>query len=254
MVDLTIITAHYNDIPNLLKTYNSILEQSFDNWKLYIIDSFTPNIYKLLNKKILNDPKVTLFQVESGIYDAINFGILISSSKYFQILNCGTTYSTDMSLINSMRVINDIDIKKGSMVHFFEMEIISKDKKVYLNKPSKFIHPLKCGHESTIFPNRSKDKIIHHHNYKLAADLGLIMDYSDLYSQYFHKTPLVKYPKGGYSDTEIKVLDKTINNFIILKEILLRFKLIAAFYMVNRLLKDILRMNILKIFKSFLSK
>ena len=218
-----------------------------------VFDSFTPNLYKLLDNEILNNPKVTLFQVKSGIYDAMNFGILMSSSKYFQILNCGTTYSTDKSLINSMKIINDIDINNGSMVHFFEMEILSEDKKVYLNKPSKFTHPIKCGHESTIFPNRLKDKIIHSHKYKLSADLGLIIDYSDLYSQYFHKTPLVKYPKGGYSDTEIKIFDKIIYNFIILKEIFLRFKLIAAFYMINRLVRDLFRMSMLKIFKSFLS-
>ena len=67
------------------------------------------------------------------------------------------------------------------------------------------------------------------------------------------KTPLVKYPKGGYSDMEIKVLDKIIYNIIILKEIFLRFKLIAAFYMINRLVRDLFRISMLKIFKSILS-
>ena len=58
MIDLTVITAHYKDVKNLIKTYKSLNSQSFKNWKLLVVDSFTPNIFNLLSVEILNDSRV----------------------------------------------------------------------------------------------------------------------------------------------------------------------------------------------------
>ena len=113
MIELTIITAHYNNIESLIKTYKSISSQTYKKWKLYVVDSFTPKIKNLIGKDILNDPRVKLYQVKSSIYDAMNFGILMASSKYIQILNSGTTYHSRFSLEKSMNIIEELNIKNG---------------------------------------------------------------------------------------------------------------------------------------------
>ena len=127
------------------------------------------------------------------------------------------------------------------MLHFFEMEIIGQGKINNLIKPSRFSHPLKCGHEATIYPNRLRNKIMHNHRYKISADIAFIIDYSDIYKAFFHDFPLVKYPKGGYSDSDDLFLEKILSNFLILKRILKRFKFIPSFLIIIRLIKDLLK-------------
>ena len=241
MIELTIITAHYNNIESLIKTYKSISSQTYKKWKLFIIDSFTPKIKYLIGKDILNDKRVKLYSLKSSIYDAMNFGILMSSSNYIQILNSGTTYHSRFSLEKSMNIIEEFHIKNGPMLHFFNMQVMDKEKIFYINKPSKFSHPLRCGHEAAIYPNRFKDKILHHHKYKIGADLGFMMEYADGYKTVYHKSIFVNYPKGGYSDSKDKFVEKFLSHLIILKELLLRTKITASILLIVRILKDLIR-------------
>ena len=118
MIDLTVITAHYKDIKNLLKTYNSLNCQSFKNWKLLVLDSFTPNIFNLLSSEILNDSRVTILPLESSIYDAMNCGILMANTHYFQILNSGSIYTSNFVLEKTMQIVNDFHNKLGPKLHF----------------------------------------------------------------------------------------------------------------------------------------
>ena len=241
MIELTIITAHYNNIEGLIKTYKSISSQTYKKWKFYIVDSFTPKIKNFIGKEILNDPRVKLYEVKSSIYDAMNFGILKASSKYIQILNSGTTYHSRFSLEKSMNIIEKLHIKNGVMLHFFNMQVMAKDKILYINKPSRFSHPLRCGHEAAIYPNRLKGKILHYHKYKIAADLGFIIDNSDRYKTVYHDFIFVDYPKGGYSDSKDKFFEKLLSHLIILKELLIRNKISASILLMTRILKDLIR-------------
>ena len=241
LIDLTVITAHYNDIKNLIKTYKSLRSQSFKNWKLLVVDSFTPNIFDLLSSEILNDTRVTILPLESSIYDAMNYGILLANSHYFQILNSGTTYKSNFVLEKTMKKVNDFHNKQGASLHLFEMEIIDKGKIIFLNKPKNIYFPIQCGHEATIYPNKYKDKILHNQKYNVAADSAFIIDYADKYVPIFHNFPLVKYPKGGVSDTKYDINEKLLSHLLILKKTLLRMKLIASFYLIIRILKDLTR-------------
>ena len=129
LIDLTVITAHYKDIKNLIKTYKSLRNQSFKNWKLLIIDSFTPNIFNLLSSEIQNDTRVTILPLESSIYDAMNCGILMANTHYFQILNSGSIYTSNFVLEKTMQIVNDFHKKLGPKLHLFQMEIIAKDQR-----------------------------------------------------------------------------------------------------------------------------
>ena len=105
MKSLSIITAHYNDTTQLVKTYYSLASQTYKNWELLIIDSYTFNFYQNIDKKILNDQRVQIISLESGIYDAMNYGILKISNDYFQILNAGTIYSSKFVLEKCMTFV-----------------------------------------------------------------------------------------------------------------------------------------------------
>ena len=58
MFNLTIITAHFNNIKELILTINSLKAQTYKNWNLIIIDSFTPYLFEKLSDSIKNDFRV----------------------------------------------------------------------------------------------------------------------------------------------------------------------------------------------------
>ena len=241
MIDLTVITAHYKDIQNLIKTYKSLNCQTYKNWKLLIIDSFTPDIFNSLGGEILNDSRVTILSLDSSVYDAMNCGILMANTHYFQILNSGSTYTSNFVLEKTMKIINDFDNKRGPKLHLFEMEIMDKGKMIFLSKTKNIYFPIQFGHESTIYPNKYKNKILHNQKYNMAADLAFVIDYADKYESIFHDFPLVRYPKGGASDTKHDFNEKSFSNLLILKKLLIRRKLIASFLLIIRILKDVIR-------------
>ena len=247
LIDLTVITAHYKDIKNLIKTYKSLRNQSFKNWKLLIIDSFTPNIFNLLSSEIQNDTRVTILPLESSIYDAMNCGILMANTHYFQILNSGSIYTSNFVLEKTMQIVNDFHNKLGPKLHLFQMEIIDKGKIIFLDKPKKSYFPIQCGHESTIYPNKYRDKILHNQKYIYAADIAFIIDYADKYEPIFHDFTLIRYPKGGDSDTKHNFNKKTFSYLSILKKFLVRIKLIASFHLIIRISKHLMRRIIYQI-------
>ena len=240
MTNLTIITAHFDNINELSFTYNSLESQTYKQWKLCIVDSYTPNLFDRLPNKILNDYRVEIIQQESGIYDAMNIGILNVNTTYFQILNSGTIYSSNISLESSMREIEDLTMKFGAMVHAYKMELINNNSTVKL-RFSRFTYPFNCGHESTIYPTLKKNRIIHYHKYKVSSDCNFLLDYSDLYKVYFHKYPLVKYPKGGFSDSPHLFFQKIEGYLLLLVKTISRARIGASIYLINRIVKDIIR-------------
>ena len=170
----------------------------------------------------------------------MNLGILQVNTDYFQILNSGTTYFSETSLELSMREIDNLTIKFGYLVHTYKMAIINL-KKVKSSKLMKFTYPFNCGHESTIYPNPKKNRILHYHKYKISADCNFLLDYSDYYKVYFHENILVRYPKGGYSDSPDLFLEKIEGYLLLLIKTFFKFKLGASIYLLNRISKDYLR-------------
>ena len=181
---LSIITAHFDNTSELIKTYNSLASQTYENWDLLIIDSFTPKLLQNIDSNLLKDPRVKVISLKSGIYDAMNFGILSVSKDYFQILNAGTIYTSKFILEKCMNSVTNTHNKYGKKMHLFQMEITGL-KKQYKNIPSPLFFPYLCGHEATIYPQKSDAKILHNQKYKIAADLFFLLDYGDFYKKYY---------------------------------------------------------------------
>tara|TARA_B100000886_G_scaffold333211_2_gene286868 strand:+ start:1862 stop:2638 length:777 start_codon:yes stop_codon:yes gene_type:complete len=236
---LSIVTAHYNDTPQLVKTYYSLVSQTYKNWELIIIDSFTYNFYQDVDKNILNDQRVKIISLRSGIYDAMNYGILSVSTDYFQILNAGTIYTSEFILEKCMHIVTKFHEKYGHRMHLFQMEIMGL-KNAYKNIPSPLFFPFRCGHEATIYPQKSEGKILHSQRFKVAADLFFLLEYGDFFKKKYYSFSLVKYPKGGRSDSDHKIKEKIFGNFLIFLKTLKRLRLISSLFAINRIIKDLI--------------
>ena len=223
---LTIITSHYKDLEGLLTTWKSIKNQTYKRWEWIIVDSFTDNFKSLLPEDLLSNNSIKIYQLETSIYDAMNFGILQTKSDFYHFLNCNSTYSSE-TILEEIFLILKNDKYSIRFLHTFEMRI-TKENFHYIQSPKNYKYPYTSGHEATIFPLIKKDKILIRSYKGVIADMIFMFENSLKFKIKSYKMIFVNYPKGGYSDS-IKLTKNKIkgySNFFLI--LLLRGKLIQA--------------------------
>lgn len=234
---LTVITSHFKDIKGLLSTWDSLKKQTYKRWQWIIVDSYTENFKSLLPKDLLSNNSIKIYQLESSIYDAMNFGILKTKTDFYHFLNCNSTYSSETILEEIFFILNN---KKNSknFLHTFEMLITYKNVN-YIQSPVTFKYPYTSGHEATIFPFIKKDKILIRSYKGVIADMIFMFENSLKFRIKSYKIRFLNYPKGGYSDsinlTKNKI--KGYSSFLLI--LLLRGKLIPALITIYRIIGEI---------------
>ena len=92
MPKLSIITINYNNCTCLEKTIESVLSQTSQNFEYIVVDGNSTDRSKEIISHYAN---LKLFDIiwisepDTGIYNAMNKGIRLSSGDYIQFLNSG---------------------------------------------------------------------------------------------------------------------------------------------------------------------
>ena len=100
MVTLSIITINYNNKKGLLKTINSIKEQSFIDFEWIIIDGgSTDGSVEIIRE---NESRIAYWisEPDKGVYDAMNKGILRANGVWLNFMNSGDTFEGKDTLRN----------------------------------------------------------------------------------------------------------------------------------------------------------
>jgi len=84
-----IILPNYNKEFFLEETINSVLDQSYDNWKLLIIDDGSTDDSKKIIQKFEKNKKIKAIYLKKNkhVSFARNLGIRLSNSKYISFLD-----------------------------------------------------------------------------------------------------------------------------------------------------------------------
>lgn len=86
---LSIITINFNDAVGLEKTINSVKSQSFVDFEFIVIDGGSSDSSVNCIQKYVNNINYWVSEKDSGIYNAMNKGIRVSSGNYLLFLNSG---------------------------------------------------------------------------------------------------------------------------------------------------------------------
>ena len=79
----SIVTVVWNNVSTIERTISSVLSQSFTNFEYIIIDGKSDDGTLGVIKKYQNDSRLKLIsEKDSGIYDAMNKGIKLSSGTF----------------------------------------------------------------------------------------------------------------------------------------------------------------------------
>jgi glycosyltransferase involved in cell wall biosynthesis len=92
---VTIVTVVKNDSRNIAKTINSVIQQDFRNIEYIIVDALSSDgTTETINT--FCDPRIIhVCENDSGLYDAMNKAIRLSTGDYIAFLNSGDTYLDD---------------------------------------------------------------------------------------------------------------------------------------------------------------
>ena len=84
-----VIISNYNKSKYLEESINSVINQTYKNWLLYIIDDCsTDNSLDIINKfKNLKNIKIIALKKNKGAAFARNLGMRVSKSKYISFLD-----------------------------------------------------------------------------------------------------------------------------------------------------------------------
>lgn len=177
-VFFSIVTVVWNNVSTIERTIKSVLDQKFTNFEYIIVDGESNDGTLGVIRKYQNDSRLKLIsEKDSGIYDAMNKGIMIAKGNFIHLLNSDDFYSSDKILsiyyehIKKNKIDNSsIVYAKMNLFHNNNFLKVMKPSKSYLNKNMRMNHP-------TWFVPKSIYKRIGNYNtkYKIAADFDFAL-------------------------------------------------------------------------------
>jgi glycosyltransferase involved in cell wall biosynthesis len=97
-VKLTIVTINYNNNDGLIKTIESIVNQTWREFEFIIIDGGSTDESLLTIEKYKNHINFWVSEKDKGVYDAMNKGIKLARGTFVNFMNSGDSYFSNSIL------------------------------------------------------------------------------------------------------------------------------------------------------------
>lgn len=117
MPKLSVITIVYNNVRDIERTINSVINQTFEDIEYIIVDGkSTDGTFDIIEKyrkhfsKIVSEP-------DQGIYDAMNKGIALATGDYLLFMNSGD------EIYDKNTVSNIFSAQAGADIYYGETEM-----------------------------------------------------------------------------------------------------------------------------------
>lgn len=166
----TIITICKDNLNGLKNTYNSLVGQCFSNFDWVVIDGQSKDGSLDFLKNINFPGFVYVSEPDSGIYDAMNKGVDLSSGEYLIFMNSGDSfYNFDvlLKLSNLIQKSSSPDFIYGDSLEF------DKNKNKYYKKslPHKMLwYGMFTHHQSMVYKRKFIGETRYDISYKIASD------------------------------------------------------------------------------------
>lgn len=169
MPRLSIVTINKNNDKGLEKTIKSVWErQTFDNFEHIVIDgASSDNSVDVIRKY---EMKITYWisELDEGIYDAMNKGIVKSKGDYLLFLNSGDWLEDDILAQVFNEDFNE-DIVYANLYHYRKVDDIELC--IYPDKLTlPFILNYSLGHPSTFIKRELFKDMLYEEKYRIISD------------------------------------------------------------------------------------
>jgi glycosyltransferase involved in cell wall biosynthesis len=110
MPKLSIITINYNNLIGVIKTIESVVNQTWNEFEYIIIDGGSTDGSAKYIKENSHQFKYWISEPDKGIYNAMNKGIKVSNGEYLLFLNSGDYFLNDDVLRQNIKYLYDYDL------------------------------------------------------------------------------------------------------------------------------------------------
>ncbi len=124
MPKLSIITINYNNAPGLRKTIESVITQTSEDFEYIVIDGASTDDSVNVIKEYDTQISYWISEPDTGIYNAMNKGIVKAKGEYCQFLNSGDCLATPNITEKMLADMPDCSFLTG------DMQIMRNGKKV----------------------------------------------------------------------------------------------------------------------------
>jgi glycosyltransferase involved in cell wall biosynthesis len=223
---ISIITACYNNKETIEDTLHSVASQSYDQIEHIIIDGMSSD--GTLDIIEQNKSKVTkiVSEKDTGIYDALNKGILLAEGEVIGFLHADDIYAdeTVITAVAEQFQKNDTDSVYGDL-HYVSKHNTNKIIRYWISgnyQPKKIKRGWMPPHPTFFVKKRIYDQYgLFDTNLRIAADYDIILRFlgkHKISTSYLSKT-LIKMRMGGESNKNLKnILQKMKDDVKALKK------------------------------------
>lgn len=163
---ISIITVTYNCAESIEETILSVISQSYKNIEYLIIDGGSTDKTIEIIKKYENRISSWISEKDSGIYDAMNKGILRANGEWINFMNSGDKFYNSDTIFEISKNTNNRDVIYGDTI------LLMKNDLKYLK--SKKFKAIKYGmpfcHQSVFVRSEYLKSRPFKLEYKLASD------------------------------------------------------------------------------------
>ena len=198
-VIVSVVTIVYNEVNEIEKTIESIINQDFKNFELIVIDGGSNDGTQTLIEKYKDKITYFLSEKDSGIYDAMNKGLKVCNGSWVNFMNAGDKFYNHSVLSNVFN--KNTSLEQFSLVYGYkyvngvktlpkELEVLKKGD-IMANHQSMFFNRVKIGKE-----------LIYSLKYPIYGDYELVNRIYMVFGKesfFYHDSAIAIYAGGGIS-------------------------------------------------------
>ncbi|WP_144281803.1 glycosyltransferase family 2 protein [Chryseobacterium echinoideorum] len=184
---LSIITINYNNAEGLEKTLQSVINQSSKDFEYIVVDGKSSDSSKELIAKNNLYIHNWISEPDSGVYNAMNKGIKMSSGEYLLFLNSGDQLADGNVIEKILPFLRNADLISGNLIYSLNdtpQTIFTPPQKINL---AYFLHSF-LPHPSTFIKRNLFEKTgFYNENLKVVSDWEFFLKASVIYqAKYMH--------------------------------------------------------------------
>jgi glycosyltransferase involved in cell wall biosynthesis len=167
---LSIITINFNNLAGLQKTFESVFDQTLQDFEYIVIDGGSTDGSKGLIEKYDDKIDYWVSEPDKGIYNAMNKGVVKATGEYLLFLNSGDNLYSKISLEKIEPFITnciEIDIIYGSLFVVGQKQYI-KEYPTYLS--FKYFLNDTLPHPATLIKKQCFNSLVFDESLKIVSD------------------------------------------------------------------------------------
>ena len=201
---VSVVTVVRNDVRNIERTLNSVIEQTYPNIEMIIVDGASSDGTKEVIEKWMSNNQgshgrrlLFISEPDKGVYDAMNKGIKLSHGNFVNFMNSGDVFHSS----NTVEMMHLEDVAPNTIVYgdtdtTYGNISQRENPREFFNTYMKFKGIGIC-HQTMFFPGNELKNRQYDLSYRIVADYALTYDMWKTGTHFLYRDIIVADYKWG---------------------------------------------------------